>query len=279
MNPLLETTTFLVDQMTSDPVLNLVQAVAWLDPSWLDDEDPDDFDDPMNMALRVTRQAVPDIYSEAVQRLQAGESYSGIESLICTAVSAKGIPLHTLEYIDYGIPMDAYGVELDCPDFYAQHPDLLPVLALFGVHPDPDHYRIAVPEAGYRAGPAIALSLDDHAHPGYRDLGYLMQWLWSCSGNSAIDWSYEMVCEVPPMSWGTEEVAFAIEIIREAEDILAGARRGIQFLQAHPPVMAALERNIKRLYRAIHKQGDPRKELRLRLEWPQCPPLEKRKTA
>ena len=72
-----------------------------------------------------------------------------------------------------------------------------------------------------------------------------------------------------PLSWSAEDVAFAIEIIDEANEIMASAERGIRLLHSQPDVMAALERNIKRLYRTIRKNGDAQKELRLRLRWPQ----------
>ena len=189
MNEILETYAFLSDQMSSDPLLNLANAVAWLDPVWLEDDDPDDLDDEQDIigtALRVVRRAFPDIYIDAVERIRAGATYHEIDSLICAAVSAKGIPLDNLEFISYGIPMDAFGVEVENAEFYVEHPDLAPILALFGVHPEPDNYNVEAPEACYQAGRAIALSLDEHPDPRYQDLSYLMQFLWSCSGNSLV---------------------------------------------------------------------------------------------
>jgi hypothetical protein len=272
MNDLLQIYNFLVGQMTSDPLLNLASAVVWLDPIWFEDDDPDDFDDEQDiigMALRVMRKAFPDIYIDAMESIRAGATYHEIDSLICAAMNEKGIPLDNLEFVGYGIPMDAYGVELECAEFYDEHPDLMPVLALFGVHPEPDRYNVEVSETAYQAGRAIALSLDEHPDPRYRDLGFLMQWLWSYSGNTLISWSQEMLCEVPPLSWDGDDVDLAIEIIEEANEIIVSAERGIKFLQSQPDVMAALERNIKRLYRAIEKNGDEQKESRLRLKWPE----------
>jgi hypothetical protein len=271
MNDLLQTYNFLVGQMTSDPLLNLVSAVAWLDPIWFEDDDPDDFDDEhdiVGMALRVMRRAFPDIYIDAVERIRAGATYHEIDSLICAAVNEKGIPLDNLEFVGYGIPMDAFGVELECADFYAEHPDLVPVLALFGVHSEPNYYHVGVSEAACRAGRAIAISLEKHSDLCYQDLGYLMQWLWSLSGNTLIDFSHEMLCEMPPLSWNADDLDLAIVIIEEANEMMESVERGIKFLQSQPTVMVALERNIKRLYRAIKKNGDTQKEIKLRLRWP-----------
>lgn len=272
MNEILQTYTFLADQITGDPLLNLASAVAWLDPVWFEDDDPDDFDDEHDIigtALRVMRRAFPDIYINAVERIRGGATYNEIDNLICGAMSAKGIPLDNLEFISYGIPMDGFGVELESGEFYAEHPDLVPILALFDVHPEPDSYNVEVSENAYRVGRAIALSLDEHGDPRYQDLSYLMQYVWSLSGNTLVDWSYDMLCEIPPLSWSAEDVAFAVEIIEEADAIMASAQRGIQFLQSQPDVMAALERNIKRAYRAFQKNGDEQKEIMLRLKWPE----------
>ena len=272
MNDLQQTYNFLTKQMASDPVLNLASAVVWLDPIWFEDADPDDFDDEQDvvgMALRVLRKAFPEIYIDAMERIRAGATYHEIDSLICAAVNEKGIPLDNLEFLGYGIPMDAFGVELECAEFYDEHPDLVPILALFGVHPEADRYSVEVSEAAYQAGRAIAISLEDHPDLRYRDVGYLMQLLWAFSGNTLISWSQDMLAEIPPLSWNTEDIALAIEIIEEAEEIIESAQRGIQFLQSQPDVMKALGRNIKRLYRAIEKNGDTQKEVKLRLKWPE----------
>ena len=274
MNEILQTYNFLVGQMTNDPLLNLASAVVWLDPIWFEDDDPDDFDDEQDiigMALRVMRKAFPDIYIDAMESIRAGATYHEIDSLICGAVSAKGIPLDNLEFVGYGIPMDACGVELECTEFYDEHLGLVPILALFGVYPEPNRYNVDVSETAYQAGRAIAISLEEHPDSRYQDLGYLMQFLWSLSGNTLVDFSYEMLCEMPPLSWDGDDVDLAIEIIEEANEIIESAEQGIKFLQSQPAVMAALKRNIKRLYRAIQKNGDPQKELRLRLKWPEIP--------
>jgi hypothetical protein len=272
MNDLLQTYNFLVNQMTIDPLLNLASAVVWLDPIWFEDDDPDDFDDEhdiVGMALRVMRRAFPDIYIDAMEGIRAGATYHEIDGLICAAVNEKGIPLDNLEFLGYGIPMDSFGVELECADFYAEHPDLASVLALFGVHPEADCYNVEVSETAYQAGRAIVRSLEDHPDLRYQDVGFLMQWLWAYSENTLISWTQDMLCEIPPLSWSAEDIALAIEIIEEANEMMESVERGIKFLQSQQDVMTALERNIKRLYRAIKKNGDEQKELRLRLKWPE----------
>src|SRR5690606_5606053 len=117
--------------LAADPFTLLASAVAVFDPFWADFNEQDiDYDtDPLTIGLHVTRRAFPDIYAEAVERLRAGAAYSELDRLICKGISAQGIPLDDLETIGWGIPLTSAGVDLEDPEFYAVHTDLLPLLA------------------------------------------------------------------------------------------------------------------------------------------------------
>ena len=133
MNDLLATYALLANAMLDDPLLTLANAVAWLDPLWTTAEDFEyEEGDDVGMALYVTRSAFPEIYAGAVERLHAGATYAQLDTYICKEINKYGIPLDGLEAIAYGIPLIAYGVDLSDPELYAAHPDLLPILALFG---------------------------------------------------------------------------------------------------------------------------------------------------
>jgi hypothetical protein len=332
MNDLLQTYSYLNEAMQSDSLLCLANAVAWLDPVWFEDGDPDDLDDEHDIigtALRVMRRAFPDIYIDAVERIRAEATYNEIDNLICGAVSAKGIPLDNLEFISYGIPMDAFGVELESAEFYTEHPDLVPVLALFGVHPDPDCYNVDVPEAAYRVGRAIALSLDEHPDERYRQISWLMQWLWSasgnssilcgieteksrskppttetmlqsgkiytiggiiadsleqqeaeayqqlswtvkwlfsCSNNSCVDWDAETMYSVEPLAWTPEDVAFAVELIAEAETIMADAEAGLSWAKGEAGVLLALCYNARQIDQILANNAES--SVDVSLSWP-----------
>jgi hypothetical protein len=272
MNDLLQTYTLLAASLRADPQLCLASAVTWLDPLWQDDEDdwdvPQDEDGTLAIALRVTRKAFPDVYVRAVEAVRRGASYAELDHLICGAITERGIPLDSLEWIGFGIPMPAYGAVLEDPDFYTAHPDVLPVLACFGVSPEPNPYHIDVPDCVYTAGRLIAADLQRHEQQEYRQLSWLMQWLTSCSGNSSIDFSYEEICEFQPLSWEAEELAFAIDIIEEADGIMADALAGLAFINRQPDVMAAIQNNVRRIYKVIEKQKGKNDEPRIRLAWP-----------
>jgi len=268
-NPLLDTYTFLAGVVRDDPFLLLANAVAWLDPLWtLDADDMELEEDGLSIALVVTRRAFPDIYAGAVERIRAGASEGELDHFICGEITRRGIPLDTLESMSYGIPLDAAGVLLEDPDFYGQHPDVLPILALFGIDPEREMYTVEVPDAAYKAGRTAADSLLKQPDERWRQVGWALAWLFSCSGNSILDLDYENMSEIPPLSWEAEDVAFAVELIEEANGIMADINAGLKWLQTTPAAFDQLADNVRRIFQKIKtmkgKTGD---DPRIRLEW------------
>lgn len=245
--------------LTADPLLLLASAVAAFDPFWnaFDEEDIDYDTDPLYFALQVTRSAFPDIYAEGIERLQAGVAYQEMDHLLCQAFTAKGIPLDDLDTIGWGIPLNSVGVDLEDPEFYAVHTDLLPILVPFGIDIlEGETYSVAVPERVYSAGRTIAASLTDHLNPTLRQVGWAFAWLFSCTGNSLCDLTNESLSELQPLSWSAEDIAFAIDLIEEADGILRDVQAGIEALKASPDLIVALERNVAHLYRELKKKGN-----------------------
>ncbi|NUQ05922.1 MAG: hypothetical protein HUU31_18675 [Anaerolineae bacterium] len=258
MNPLMDAYAHLAHALAADPLLRLAATVATLDPFWaaLAEGEIDYETDPLTIALHVTRGAFPDIYAEAGERLRAGAGYAELDRLICRAITARGIPLDDLEAMSWGVPLNAWGVDLEDPEFYAVHADLLPLLAPFGLRPpEEDAYRVDVPTCVYPAGGAIAASLLEQTEPALRQVGWAFGWLFSCNGNSLVDCTDEGLAEIPPLSWSPDDIAFAIELIAEAEGIMRDVRAGIDTLQGSPDLMAALMRNVAILYRELKKKG------------------------
>lgn len=272
MTDLLQTYALLASGLRDDPLLCLASSVVWLDPMWQDaDEDwdvPHDEDGTLGIALMVARKAFPDVYIEAIQAIRQGASYADLDRLICTAISTHGIPLENLEWIGFGIPLPAYGAVLDDPEFYTAHPDTKPVLECFGISPEPSPYHIDVPECAYTAGRFIAADLQRHDDEHFRQIGWLMHWLFSSSGNSSVDYDYETMGEFQPLSWEADDLVFAIEIIEEADGIMADALAGLAFLTSQPELMKALQHNVRRIYKVLAKSKGKSDEPRLRLAWP-----------
>lgn len=269
MTDLHQTYAFLNQALQADSVLCLAQAVAWLDPLWRDDEADFDMeaDGILGAALVVTRRVFPELYVDAVQQIRAGASYADLDSLICEGISATGIPLETLEHLPYGIPLPAYGAMLDDADFYAHHPDVVPVLACFGITPFPNPYHVDVPQCAYTAADLLAGDLAHQPDERYQQVAWALRWLFSCSHNSICDWDQEMMWEVQPLLWDTEDMAFARLMIEEADEIMGEALAGLAWLTEQPAILQSLQDNIRRIYKAIQKKGKADDVPNIRLKW------------
>ena len=269
MNELLDTFGLLAAAMLDDPLLTLANAVAWLDPlRETSDDDVYDEGDGVGLALCITRSAFPDIYAGAVERIRSGAAEKELDTFICGAISQRGIPLDNLEFLGYGIPLTACGVELSDPDLYAARSDLLSLVELFGIRPEPGHYSVEVPDSAYTAGRVIADSLVKQADERLQQVGWALAWLFSCSGNSLIDFDDESLAEIPPLSWDENDLAFAIELIEEANGIIQDVNAGLEQLESSPDLLVALADNIQRTYKALAKMKGKQDEPRIRLEWP-----------
>jgi hypothetical protein len=270
MNDLLDTFGLLVATMLDDPLLALANAVAWLDPLWETSEDDDVYEegDGVGMALCITRSAFPDIYASAVERIRSGATYSELDTLICGEISKRGIPLDNLEFLGYGIPLTACGIELSDSDLYAARPDLLPLVDRFGIRPEPGHYNVEVPNRAYTAGRIIADSLVQQDDEQLKQVGWAMAWLFSCSGNTLIDYDDESLAEIPPLTWDQDDLAFAIELIEETSSMLRDVTAGLTLLEEHPHLLEALSDHVKHIYKILAQQKGSKNESRIRLEWP-----------
>ena len=273
MNQLLDIQQFLVNEMNTNPGLCLASAVAWLDPFWdeLTDED-DDYggDGGLGLALRVVRNSFPSLYVQVIEQLREGCSWDEIDRFVCREIEKLGIPLENLEWMGYGIPLPSYGVKLEEPDFYESHADLIPILMPFGIDSTADNDTVDVPNSVYLVGQFIAEDLEQHPDERYRQLSWLMQWLFSCSGNSVIDLDYETMCEYQPLSWDKDDLEFVIAIIQEADEIMQAALKGLAFLESTPEVFTALGDNVRRITKALNKHPKENRhdKPRVRCIWP-----------
>jgi hypothetical protein len=249
------------------PVLTLLRGDA-------DDIDmPEGEDDTMFVALHILRRSFPNIYFDALLAIRRGATYPMLDHLICDAVQKQGIPLENLEWIGYGIPLPAYGVVLDDPDFYTSHPDMIPVLECFGISPEPNPYHIVIPEVTYKVADIIADDLLQQGDDRWRQVGWLVRFLFSQSGNSCVDFDLEMMESMQPLSWDVDDIAFAREIIEEADGIMQDVHAGLEWISQNPAALEALTHNIRKIYQ---KKG--KKNARYRFEWPCLAQRDERRT-
>jgi len=268
MNDLVVLQQALAHTINADPVLCLAHAVAWLDPlhGELKDIDmPESEHDTVLVALHILRRAFPEIYFDALQAIRQGASYQRLDHLICDAVQAQGIPLDNLEWIGWGIPLPAYGALLDDPDFYTTHPDVIPVLECFGISPQPNPYNIVIPDVTYKVADIIADDLLKQPENHWRQVAWLIRWVTSSTNNSCVDWDEEMMSSVQPLSWDADDIAFAREIVEEADGIMADVHAGLTWISQNPTSLEVLSRNVQKIY-----QTKGQKNARYQLEW-SCP--------
>jgi len=253
--------TLLNSAIRADPLLCLANAVCWLDPLWRSDGDEVD-GDPLATGLLVARGAFPDVYAGAVERIRAGIPDREIDRYLCTEISKAGIPVDDLEALGYGIPLPAYGVRLDDPNFHEAHPDVLPILALFGAEEDANEFDLS--ERVYKVGRLLHERLIAQDNPAWKQIGWALGWLFSCTANSSVDYDWEDMSEFQPLSWEIDNVAFAKELIEEADAIMSDVAAGLNRLSTRE-AQRTLRRNIRRTYRYLEKgKSDDR---HLRLEW------------
>lgn len=273
MTQLLETYHLLVTGLNQDPLLCLAHAATLLDPfrsELLSDELEDDWYYSVEASLDILRRAFPDIYAQAVVACHQGAAYEELDRLICSEMTARGIPLDTVEGMAYGVPLPAYGVALHDPDFYSYHPELLPALQLLGIETG-DNYPIAIPDHLYTIAHHLMTSLTEHPDERYQQIGWLMGWLGSSTNNTVCDVDWEGLAGYQPLSWEPDDLAFAIAIIEEAEEIMESVRAGLQLFEANATIRAALKHNIQRLHRSLAQPSKNKKERKkhvLRLHWP-----------
>lgn len=276
MNDLLALQTALAHGINHDPVLCLAHAVSWLDPLYDDDHDidvPESEHDTVQVALHILRGGLPDIYIEALQTIRYGATYGQLDSLICGGIQALGIPLDHLEYIFWGIPLPAYGMTWGDPDLPTDHPEVIPLLACFDVSTAPNTDGITIPQTTYEVADHIADDLLRQEHEGWRQVGWLVKWLFGLSNNSCVDWDQSTMDEMPPFSWDTDDLAFACEIIEEADGIMQDASDGMEWISQHPVMLEILTKNIQKVYK---KKG--RHNVQYQLEWPHITACDERRT-
>lgn len=269
MNALEDVYRYLNGAIQNDSVLCLAQATCWLDPLWRghDEDFYEDTDGFLSAALVVTRQSFPDLYVDAIDKLRQGASYSVIDQLICGGISQTGIPLDDLEYVLYGIPLPAYGVVLEDPEFYVDYKEAAPVLAVFGIEPQTDEFSVDVPARAYTTASLLATDLANHPEENYQRVASLLDWLFAMSGNSLVDWDPDTLWETEPLSWEADNLAFARVMIQEADEIMGKAHAGLQWLTENPTVMQALQDNIRQIYDILETKDDTDDTPNVRLEW------------
>jgi hypothetical protein len=250
--------------MTGDARLLLVRAVAWLDPNTLldgRDRTGIDFDydaeDDLTVGLHVCRECFPTVYASVLQLPWQSADERTIQRYLLEGINTHLVaPLHDLDELRYGPPIAFCGVSL--PTLEPEDEDnppwdrLLPVFALFGLSAGSDEGS----NVAYAAAKALLVSLQERSEAFYQDLVNLLLWMFSCSGNTAVDYTQEDFWEngYDTSSWTLDDITLINEINQEAQEVIASTCRALDVLNNNPMLIRAFSRNIKAALKAIQKR-------------------------
>jgi hypothetical protein len=267
MNPLLTLQHGLLQALHADPLHQLALLTTMLDPLWqLDIDDPADCAGETQFALLVARRAFPDLYVEAVLQQQSGAAEVDLNRLICRGFSERGIPLEDIAWLGYGIPLVAGGLDLSDPELYT-NTDFAAVLSWFGIVAEAEPYHVEVSAETYRVGRSLADSLRQQPQLEWQNVGWLMAWLFSHTGNTLADVDEEQLYEHEPLTWEPADIELAVEMIAECQTIIEDAHTGLRWLLAHPAACQQVQENVRHLYTMINRQKSRRYEPKAQLTW------------
>jgi|GEM_PF-1704290 len=283
---------FLMGAMQDDTRLSLAHAAAWLDPLRLLDPDlveeayydgiyEDDQDALMLYAFSVARRCVPEAYCSMVAELRSDLSFSQVEASFCKGIREvyPYLELESLYDMVYGVPLPFVGLEVTSSEFPGEHPDYAAVLARVF-----DLEIVEIPATRWRgATSAISEARLELVQPAARylikllialdrqpfaDLAFLLMYLFSCTGNSLLDFSTDEYWDAgfEPLGWYADMLQTANEACREMVIVLDAAERAMQLLSEDEEIVNALKTTIAVLKAAerIEDGDEP-----IALQWPE----------
>jgi len=277
MNVLLTLHDHLTRALHIDPLHQLALLVTTLDPLWQEsEEDHAENEGDLELGLLIARRVFPELYVDLLLQQRASVSQAELHRLLCVGFTERGIPLDDVSCLSYGIPLTAYGLNLSDPDVYTHHPSLEPILSLFGLAINANSYDVDIPQMAYRVGRLLADSLVQQADAPWQQVGWLLAWVFSCSGNTLIDADEEELGSIQPLSWEAEDVTFGQEMIAEAERVLRDVEAAEIWLNTYPSASDQLRRHIHQTYRSLKRadkqsskrpQKGKRHDPHVRLAW------------
>lgn len=256
----------LTDWLSQHPVYSLALATAWLDPA----ADEYDSDDELIRAYYVCRKCFPDVYTLLNQRLAENHSREALENFVFQAINEKIYPpMPRLEHVLFGLPILPQGIGWYQEVVYETYPELLPVLRLFGV--------VMGAQTTFDEAWEIARTMYDSLDANdYRDLRHLLEWLFSFSGNTLVDYCDLEIDEnaMEYMDWTPDNIQFNREMHEEADEFIALARQAVNRLDDDPVLLKAMKRNIRILRKKIackKVEANVRPNLARLCKWPPVP--------
>jgi len=252
------------------PTLALANAAAWLDPLLFCDRDEweDDFTEAGDLVwvTGLCREHFPDLYATALHTQRADLDSFG--DTLRTALLEK-LPLQVrnmnddLEQLRGGPSIACFGFDLGNSDFYDGHDNFTRLAVLFGLRTEAD---IPHCEKALEVARMLNKSLLSSRRKRNIDLAYTIQWLFSMSGNTVLDFTYDDLYEsgLEAPSW--DQLDLIKEIYQEVTDFQQRAHRTFKALRADKAFLEALKENIRRANDATSAD----KPKSVTFEWPKA---------
>ena len=254
----------------ADPFLALCSVTAWLDPlsapfeSFIDEAyygDGGDDWSTIGVAWEVARSCFPEVYAETTPALRTATDERRLADQLCTGINSHlvGGELCDLDQIHFGVPFFGRGVDILEPEFFAdpEHARLLEAYKLLDLDVDADE-SYGHPD-GYtesaQAADVLAFSLRQTGDETYEKVAWLLDWLFSQTGNSVADHTDEDIYEMglQPLMWEPGDLEFNRLMHEEADEIIADAFQGLEVLLNDESLQAELRANFTTVSRRLRK--------------------------
>jgi hypothetical protein len=199
------------------------------------------------------------VYAGVIQLQWQGANERTLERYMLEGISAQlVVPAQDLEEMRYGPPIDFSGLYLDTLDPEdAENPPydrLLPIFAHFGLSIGGDEPS-DVQDVALHTARVLIHSLSERKERAYQDLSNLLAWMFSLSGNTAVDYTSEAFWEngYDMPQWSADDIALINDINQEAHDLIGSARNALTILETDTALLKVFNRNVKAVSNTIRK--------------------------
>lgn len=248
--------------LMSYPVGQLAYAAAWLKPI-----DPDETNPTVSVLHHLCRW-IPDAYLRCIEYMRTGCTEQDLDDFICGEINrffGDDVVLD-LEVATYGLDFPMLGIDIWDPEFWQNEgmDRVHTALGHFGLFafpdadPDDESQEGIQPEDGAlrQAGDVchyLYQDLEDRQGVEFDHLRCLLDWMFSRSGNTILDYSSNAYYEsgITPPDW--DDFKLATGVWFEAVELHQKAVKGMELIEGSTAWLTALLDNIHTIWKRMKK--------------------------
>lgn len=259
---LIEVQTAMLGALMRYPVGKMAYMTAWLAPN-LDGDD-----NPTIVVLGRMARWMPEAYAECMAYLSTATSEEALDEFICNQINSYfGDEIaYEIDVITYGLDFPMLGIDVWVSEFWQNEgmDRVHTILGHFGLFANPDFDAddegpSVAPEDGAlrQAGDVahyLSKDIEDRAGLEFDYLRCLLDWLFSNSGNTILDFDMNGFYEsgIPTPGW--DEFEFASTVWFEAVDLHHKAVKGMELIEDSTEWLTALLGNIQTIWKHMKKR-------------------------